>query len=289
MPETAADWIFDVTDADFDKRVLDESQRRPVVVDFWAPWCQPCRLLGPVLERLVAERRGQVVLAKVNVDENPGLAEAFRVEGIPAVKAVRDGRLVLQFEGVLPEEHLRAFLDRLSPSEEEQQVNRAEAQETADPAAAERSYRELLAKDDKNDTARIGLARVLLAQDRLDEIADVLAPVAAEGEVAAEAERIKAEVELRRQAAALGVDEAEARRRIEADPKSARALLDLGILEAARGQYEPALRHLLAAAERDFKLAPKEVRSAMVQVFYALGSSHPLANEYRAKLAQLLY
>src|SRR5205085_9317308 len=132
-------------------------------------------------------------------------------------------------------EHLRTFLDRISPSEEEKQVNRAEAQEAADPAAAERSYRELLAKESNNDVARIGLARVLLGQGRLDEIADVLAPVAAEGELAVEAERIKAEVELRRQAAALGFDEAEARRRVEADPNHARALLALGVLEAARG------------------------------------------------------
>jgi putative thioredoxin len=289
MLETAADWIYDVTDADFEQRVMEESRRRPVVIDFWGPDCPPCSQLSPLLERLVAERRGQVVLAKVNVYENPALAEAFGIESIPDVKAIRDGRLILQFRGALPEVHLRTFLDRISPTEEEKAVDRAEAQETADPAAAEKSYRDVLAKDAANDPARIGLARVLLARNRLDEIADVLAPVAAEGEPAIEAERIKAEVELRRRAATLGIDEAEARRRLMADPKNARAELDVGILLAARGAYEEALQHLLAAAERDFKLAQGEARQTMVQVFYALGSSHPLANEYRAKLAQLLY
>ena len=115
MTESAADWVFDATDADFERSVIDASRDRPVVVDFWAPWCQPCRTLGPILERLVAARNGQVLLAKVNVDENPGLAEAFGIQSIPAVKAVRDGRLVLQFEGVLPEEHLNAFLDQGDP------------------------------------------------------------------------------------------------------------------------------------------------------------------------------
>ena len=103
MTETVADWVFDVGEADFEQKVLEQSKVRPVIVDFWAPWCAPCRLLGPLLEKLIAERAGQMVLAKVNVDDNQNLAADFQIQSIPAVKAMRGGQLVLQFEGVLPE------------------------------------------------------------------------------------------------------------------------------------------------------------------------------------------
>jgi putative thioredoxin len=285
MTETEADWVFNATEADFVQSVVKQSERRPVVVDFWAEWCQPCRLLGPILERLVKERRGQVVLAKVNVEECPNLAA--HIQSIPAVKAIRDGRVILEFEGLLPEQEIRAFLDQISPSEDEKQLNRAEAQEGADPAAAERSYRELIVKEPDNLAARVGLARVLLDHGKTDEIPDLLAPVGSEGELGAEAARLLARLELGKLAS--GLDEAGVRKRLSAAPKSPQALLDAGVLAAARGQFEPALQFLLAAAERDPKLAAGAARQAMVQVFYALGASHPLANDYRARLAQLLY
>jgi putative thioredoxin len=287
MAETEADWVFDATEADFEQAVIEQSHRRPVIVDFWAEWCHPCRMLGPVLERLVKERAGQVALAKVNVDQCPDLAAAFRIESIPAVKAIRDGRLVLQFEGVLPEAQLRQFLDQLSPSEGLKELDRAEAQEARNPSAAERSYRDLIAQEPDNNAARVGLARVLLDQGKTDEVPDILAPVGGEGELGAEAARLLARLELGKMAA--GLDEAEVRRRLGAAPESPPALLDAGLLAAARGQYEPALRYLLGAAERDPALAAGRARQAMVQVFYGLGASHPLANEYRARLAQLLY
>src|SRR5262245_23367899 len=110
MSKQGSTWIIDVGDADFEKNVLEASKHKPVVVDFWAPWCGPCRALGPVLEKVVDERKGEVILAKINVDESPKVAGAFGIEAIPAVKAFRDGQVVLQFEGVLPEPHLREFI-----------------------------------------------------------------------------------------------------------------------------------------------------------------------------------
>src|SRR5947209_8446854 len=117
MSQLQTDWVIDVGQADFESRVLRASHERPVVVDFWAEWCGPCRMIGPVLEKLVNERNGEFLLAKVDIDSNQELAIQYRVEAIPAVKAFRDGKPVLEFVGVLPEAQLRAFLDRLAPSQ----------------------------------------------------------------------------------------------------------------------------------------------------------------------------
>src|SRR5262249_29595875 len=117
MSTSGTSWIFDVTEKNFDEQVVQRSRLQPVVVDFWAPWCQPCLRLSPLLEKLIEERDGQVVLAKVDVDQAPRLAQEFGIHSIPAVKALRDGGVVAEFTGLLPEAHLKQFLDKVLPSE----------------------------------------------------------------------------------------------------------------------------------------------------------------------------
>jgi putative thioredoxin len=281
-------WVFDVEEQDFERLVVQPSLQRPVVVDFWAPWCGPCKSLGPVLEKLVNELNGEVLLAKVNVDNAPNLAGYFGVESIPAVKAIRDGQLILEFTGVLPEANLREFLERIRPSQAERLVRQAEAVEEKNPAQAETLYRQVLAKEDQ-DAARVGLARVLLAQKKEDEIPALLEPVAAEGPLAVEAQRIQSLLSLQNLSESVSADEATLRKRLEAEPENAQVRYELGCALAQRGRHEEALEMLLSAAERDMGLAQSKVREAMVQVFYALGPSHPLSDQYRAKLARLLY
>jgi putative thioredoxin len=288
MSKSTSPWVIDVAEADFEQQVVRHSHERPVVVDFWASWCRPCLMLGPVLEKVVAERGGAVVLAKVDVDQAPGLAERFAVQSIPAVKAFRDGKVVAEFVGVYPEAQLRQFLDAVLPTEADRQTTQAASVETADPAQAEALYRRALDQDPHQGEALVGLARVLIAQGKDTEAGELLGRVGLTGELAAETERLNAVLELRRLAREFD-SEAALRQRLQADPENAQVRYQLGVVLAAAGRYPEALEMLLSAAERDRKLAASQVREAMVKVFYAVGVRSPLADEYRGKLSRLLY
>ena len=173
MPESSAS-IINATAATFQEEVVDRSMKCPVLIDFWAPWCQPCQVLGPVLEKLVNEAGGKLVLAKVNIDEEQELAGAFGVQSIPTVFAVYEGRAVDQFQGMLPEPQLREWVKGLMPSAEEELLKRGEELEATDPVSAEQCYREAAQSDPANDAIRIRLARVLLAQSRDEEARQII-------------------------------------------------------------------------------------------------------------------
>jgi putative thioredoxin len=281
-------WIFTAGGNDFETLVLQKSHEVPVVVDFWAPWCGPCRSLAPVLEKLIRQRGGAILLAKVNIDEEPDLAAQFAVESIPLVMAFRGGRPVLDFVGLLPEPQIADFLDRISPTEAERKAKEAIALEKSDPAQSEKLYRLALQKDANQEAAVLGLARLLIAQHKDGEAAELLDRVGPGSAQGAEAERLSAILWLRGHAGSSG-DEATLRARLEVDPKNAGLLYDLGCVEAAAGRYAAALELLLQAAERDLKTAKTKVRETMVKVFHAVGDRSPLADDYRAKLTALLY
>ncbi|MBV9125940.1 MAG: thioredoxin [Planctomycetes bacterium] len=280
--------IINVGEEDFERAVIEQSHERPVIVDFWAPWCPPCRMLAPLLEKLVRERGGAVVLAKVNLDQNQNLAAAFGVESIPAVKAFRDGKLVLEFVGLLPEDQLRQFLDQVSPTEADQLVRQAKELEASQPAEAEARYRRARELDRFQEAALVGLARLLVTRGQDQEAGEFLEQVGPGGELGQEAQRLQGLLFLRRTTAPLG-DEASARRRLEAEPDNPQRLFELGCILANREQYPEALALLLSAAEKDRALAGSRVREVMVQIFQILGVRSPLADEYREKLAQVLY
>ncbi len=281
-------WVIEVGDADFESEVLDRSRHTPVVVDFWAPWCGPCRQLGPVLEKLAADRAGAFVLAKVNVDEAQRLAMYFRIESIPAVLAFKDGQAVNGFVGLLPPDQLEAFVTELAGAETGDPLAEAEGLEATDPARAEQVYREAVTADEDNHRARLGLARVLAATDRGDEAITTLGTIPDAGEFGAEAVKIRRTVEMQKNAATAG-DDADLRKRITADPENAQLRYDLGNVLATRGDYEAALESLIAAAERDAELGRGPVRELMVKVFEIIGVRSELADRYRDKLRSLLY
>jgi putative thioredoxin len=242
--------VFDVGEADFDQRVLERSRELPVVVDFWAEWCGPCRQLTPALERAVAERAGRVELAKVDVDANPRLQAAFGIQGIPAVKAFRDGRVAAEFTGALPPAEVARFFDGLVPSE-------------ADELAAggdEQALRRALELEPGHPTARRELGRLLLARGDTSQAVEVLEGAA--GDFVAEG--LLARVEL--------ADDENLRPALEAwdagDPGTA-----LEGLQAA----------LPGAVDRQ-----DAIRRVMVAIFTELGADHPLAREHRRRLSASL-
>ena len=256
----------------------------PVVVDFWAPWCCTCRQLGPLLERLAAAASGAWELVKVTVDDNPRTAGQYRVQGIPAVKGFRDGRMVAEFTGAVPEPQVRAFLSRLLPSEADLLARAGvELEASGYLATAEDRYREALVKDPNHPRAVVGLARLLADRGETDEALAVLDRRPGD----ADAQALRAQIGLRR--AADGADVAGLEARIATDPKDAAAHYDLGRALAARGEYETALEHLLAAVRLDRTLDDDGARKAMLDIFALLGDGDERTQRYRQMLSMVLF
>jgi putative thioredoxin len=281
-------FVFAATDGDFDQLVLERSRELPVVVDFWAPWCGPCRQLAPVLERLVEARGGQVLLAKVNTDEEQGLAARYRVEALPTVIAFRDGQPVLDFVGLLPEQQLADFLDRICPSQAERQAREAEALAKTNPPQAEKLYRQALQDNPHQEAAVLGLAQLLIERDQDAEAAELLDRVGIVGTRGPEVEQLRAVMALRQEAPSHG-DEPTLREKIDIDPRNPQLRYEVGCVLAGKGKYQEALEQLMLAAELDRKLATGKARETMVKIFHAVGVRSPLADEYRNRLTGLLY
>lgn len=281
-------WIREASAATFHEEVLEASRRQPVVVDFWAPWCGPCRLLGPILERLAEEHQGQFLLVKANTDELPEIAAGFGVESIPAVFALRDGQLVDQFVGVLPEPELRAWLDRVLPSPADKLAAEAAQLEATDPAAAEARYRQVLQATPGDLAARIGLARTLLAQDQVEAAEELIEELASADALDVAGQRVQAQIVLRRLGQTLG-NPAPLRQAAEADPKNLELQWRLAQALAASGEHEVAMQTCLRLVERDRHGLGERARELMVHLFHLLGPDDPLVSQYRRQLAMALY
>ncbi|HUH06203.1 MAG TPA: thioredoxin [Egibacteraceae bacterium] len=268
----------DATDATFADEVLSASRDRAVVVDFWADWCGPCHQLSPIIERVAARHTDDVALVKVDVDAAPGLARTYQVQGIPAVKAFRDGEVVAEFVGVQPEPAVERFFAALAPSAADRLAVAAAAAE--DPEESERLLREALEGEPGHRGAVLALARLLSARDEPDEAVALLGRLPAD----ADAARLVAELRLA-SSRRPGAELPQLRGRAESgDPAAA---LELGRALAAAGEHAEALEVLRDAVMRtDTRDAARE---AMLEVFALLGSDHPLVREWRPKLASALF
>lgn len=287
--EEPTSYIVDAAPESFERDVIERSRRVPVVVDFWAPWCQPCRLLGPLLETLAREYDGRFVLVKANTEQLPQQAARFGVQSIPAVFGLRDGARVDSFTGLLPEEHLRVWLDRLLPTPAERLTAEAAKLESSDPQSSEAKYREALAVDAEYAPAKTGLARLLLAGGRIDESQALLAELEERGFLETEAQQVKAALDLRLQGQKSGGVE-ECRAAVEQNPDDLPVRFRLAEALAASEQYREALEICLELVRRDRRGLGEEARRVMVDVFRLLEDRQPeLVSEFRRQLSAALY
>ncbi|GIX28185.1 MAG: co-chaperone YbbN [Burkholderiales bacterium] len=278
---------LDVNASDFDAVVIEGSKRRPVLVDFWAAWCAPCRALKPILEKLAEEYQGRFLLAKVNSDDNPALAMRYGVRGIPNVKAFVDGEVRDEFSGALPESMVRQFIERLFPSRAEELRRQAAALRAAgrlEEALARLD--EAQALEPENEGIKGDRAEILLDQGRAEEAKALLESLSI---FARDEPRVAALVARAEFAGAERQDVEALRQRIAADPGDLEARLRLARHYASRGEYEPALAELLEVVRRDRGEAKEAARKTMLSVFDLLGKRGELVSKYRRLLASALY
>jgi len=261
--------VVNVTDQNFQRTVLEESKRRPVVVDFWAAWCAPCRMIGPVLERLADEYGGRFMLAKLDVDSNPQAASAFRIQSIPAVKAFADGQVVREFIGAVPEPSIRQFVDSILPTEADQLAERAEEEERAGRVdRSEELFTKALAAEPTHRAASLGLGRLAALRGDAEGARRYLLPLRPDPE----AERLLAAIEVSEWASPNGEGPlAQAER------------------AAAEGRLADALEVFMAAVQNGSPEDRQRAREAMLKLFAVLGDEDPLTQEYRRRLAAALF
>lgn len=279
---------FDSTAADFDQEVLEASKRTPVVVDFWAPWCEPCRALKPILEKLAAEFGGKFLLAKVNTDENPEIAERYGVRGIPNVKAFVDGKLASEFTGAQPESAVRRFLETVVPSPAET-LRRGAQEDVAhgDFDVAETKLRQAIGLDAAADAARVDLAALLAARQDFAGAEAALAPIP-EHRRDERAANLFTRIGLERKRTSLP-DAATLKARVDAQPADLDARLAYAERLVADGVYRAALDELLEVVRRDRGDHRERARKAILEVFGLAAAEPELVSEYRRALASALY
>jgi putative thioredoxin len=289
----SGDIIKDSSTAGFKADVLDASRDVPVIVDFWAPWCGPCKQLTPVIEKVVRAYKGKVRLVKINIDEHPAIAGQLRVQSIPTVYAFRDGRPVDGFAGAQPESQIKAFVERLIGEDAGADLAEAVAEaskllEARDIQTAAEIYAAVLKEDRENIEALAGLAKCYLQTGDLDRAEQTLSLAPPDKKSAQTIASVKAAIDLaRRGATPSKVGELQAR--LAVDPADHQTRIDLAIAYAAAGDKEAAVDELLECFRRDKAWNEQAARKQLVQLFEAWGPKDPATLDGRRRLSSLLF
>ncbi len=293
MQAGGADSIKETTTADFRQDVLAESMKQPVLVDFWAPWCGPCKQLSPIIEKVVKSAGGKVKLVKMDIDAHPDIAGQLGIQSIPAVIAFTRGQPVDGFVGALPESQIKGFIERLigpiGPGAVEEILSEAEAAAAAgDPAGAAALYAEALAEEPENLKALGGLARLQIELGELDQARGLLSAVPAGKEEDPHIAGARAALELAEQAGQLG-DLAELEARVAKDPKDYQARFDLALAFNSQNRRDEAVDALIEIVKRDRKWNDDGARRQLLQLFEAWGWQDDAASAGRRKLSAILF
>jgi putative thioredoxin len=289
-----ADLVKSATTQSFMADVIDASMDTPVIVDFWAPWCGPCKQLGPALEKAVKEARGAVRMVKINIDENPELAQQMRIQSIPAVYAFKQGRPVDGFVGALPDSQIKQFIKRLggeagpSPIDEALEMAK-EALAEGDAGAAANIYAQILQREPENLDAIAGMARAQIAAKQPQKARQALERAPAGAEKHPEIAAAKAALELAEAGEKASGQVGALRRRLEADPKDNEARLELATALFASGDREAAVDELLDLVRRDRAWNEEAARKQLVKFFEAMGPTDPLTVSARRRLSSILF
>jgi putative thioredoxin len=290
----AADGLIkDTTTQTFVKDVIEESKRQPVLIDFWAPWCGPCKQLTPVLEKAVRAAKGKVKLVKMNIDEHPAIPGQMGIQSIPAVIAFVNGQPADGFMGALPESQVMAFLERLTKDriggEAKDLLETADtALAEGDPAGAAELYAQLLEEDNTNVAALAGLARCYVETGAIEQAKQTLALVPDSKRNEATVLAAKAALDLSEQAQSLG-PVADLEQKVAANPLDHQARFDLALALNGKGRRQEALDHLINIVKRDRKWNDDGARKQLVQFFDAWGPADEATIEGRKRLSSILF
>ncbi|MGK0361762.1 MAG: putative thioredoxin [Bradymonadia bacterium] len=280
-------YVFDVSEVpDFQERVMKASMETPVLVDFWAPWCQPCKTLTPALEKVVAEYGGRVLLAKVNVDQAQQLAQAFRVQSVPSVFLFDQGQPVDAFQGARSEKEIKEFISALVPPPVADPIDTARAAYAAgDMIAAELAFTDVLATEPRHGEALLSLARIALSRGAPDTASGWLDQIPAEDPVYAQAQRMRGVFAFAEHAGDLATLEAA----VEADADDVESWYTLGATRATQGDPEGACKAFIKVVMLDREYREDGGRAALLAIFDMLGSDDPLVAKYRRRLASVMF
>lgn len=281
-------YVVAVDDESFEREVIERSRTTLVLVDFWAEWCGPCRMLGPVLEELASEFAGKFTLAKVETERAPQAATQLGVSSIPAVFALRDERVIDGFVGAMPKEQLVRWIEPLLPTPAQEKLARARELTESDAAAAEALAREVVEEASSELAGPVLLAELLLRRGAVDEATAVLAPLAERDVLDDAGRKVAAQIKLARQSASAGdLDSAAAR--AAAAPTDATAQLAHAEALAAAGRYEAALEILLVIVQQNLGGKKTEAKDVMLEFFDLLPDDSELVGDYRRKLSMAMY